>query len=225
MAAGRKQEPPMTGSRSICRTAILTALLAGPMVAQAADLPTFEITPFAGYRFGGGFDIENDAGDESSVDLESGASWGVGLGLYAHDLGTYDFVYSTQESSFDSNDPTLRGIDVTVQYFHLGGTAFFPQDRKYLPYLSLGLGATRLEPDQGGYDSETKFSGSIGGGVRFPFNESVALQLGVRGYLTFLESDTDLFCVSGSEGAGCLVKSSGSTFFQTEAQLGLTVRF
>jgi hypothetical protein len=43
--------------------------------------------------------------------------------------------------------------------------------------------------------------------------------------VTLLDSDTQLFCLSDAEGAGCLLKSSGSTFFQAEAQLGLSVRF
>jgi hypothetical protein len=43
--------------------------------------------------------------------------------------------------------------------------------------------------------------------------------------VTFVDSDTDLFCVSNSQEAGCLVRSSGSTFFQAEGQLGLSVRF
>jgi hypothetical protein len=82
-----------------------------------------------------------------------------------------------------------------------------------------------MEPDDGDYDSETRFSGSLGGGFRIPFNDNVALNLGLRGYLTLLNSDTSLFCVSDSGDAGCLVRSSGSTFFQAEGQLGISVRF
>ena len=83
---------------------------------------------------------------------------------------------------------------------------------------------TRYSADQG-YGSDTKFSGSLGGGLRLPFNDNVAATLGVRGYLTLIESDTSIFCKSDSQGGGCLVRSSGSTFFQAEALLGLTVRF
>jgi len=36
-----------------------------------------------------------------------------------------------------------------------------------MPYLSLTIGATLLEPDSGGYDSETRFSGSIGAASAF----------------------------------------------------------
>ncbi|MGI9245972.1 MAG: hypothetical protein ACR2I8_04610, partial [Steroidobacteraceae bacterium] len=86
-------------------------------------------------------------------------------------------------------------------------------------------GATFLEPQRGAYESETKFSASLGTGLRFPLGERTAIMLGVRGYLTLLDSDTDLFCLSAPQQAGCLVRSSGSTLFQAEGQLGFTVGF
>ena len=192
-----------------------------------AAAPRFEVTPFAGYRMGGKFDVssESDAADDS-VDLESDASYGIDVGLYRDRYSFYELLYSRQEASLDSSDAALSGVDVSVQYWHVGGTAMFPQeDIWFVPYLSLTIGATVLEPDSGAYDSETKFSTSLGGGLRLPINDNLAVTLGLRGYLTFIDSDTDLFCVSGPEGGTCLLRSSGSTFFQGEAQLGLTVRF
>jgi hypothetical protein len=201
------------------------ALCATPLVAQA-DSPRFEFTPFVGGRLGGGFDVAAADGTSSSVDLDDGMSFGLDLGLYRDSQSFYELLYSTQTTSLNSKDPLLDGIDLRIDYLQFGGTAFFPQDSDFfVPYLSLTIGATFMEPDAAGYDSETRFSGSIGGGFRIPFNDNVALNLGVRGYLTFVESDTDLFCVSNSQDAGCLVRSSGSTFFQTEGQLGLSVRF
>lgn len=199
-------------------------VLAVPTHADAG--PTFEITPFLGGRIGGGFDVEDElTGAEESVDVDDGASYGVGLGLYAHANGIYELLYSTQQTSLDSSDPGVDGVDVGIQYLQLGGTAFFPQDRIYVPYLSFTLGATFFEPRQGRYDSETKFSGSLGGGFRFPVGEHLAIVLGLRGYLTLIDSDSDLFCISDSQQAGCLIRSSGSTFFQTEGQLGFSFRF
>jgi hypothetical protein len=175
---------------------------------------------------GGSFDVLNPDDTESSVDLGSGASFGLDLGVYRDRQSYYQLLYSTQQADIDSRDPLLDGIDVRIDYLQFGGTAFFPQESEhYVPYLSLTLGATFMQPDDDEYDSETKFSGSIGGGFRFPFNENVGLNLGVRGYLTLLDSDTRLFCNSDAEGAVCLVQSSGSTLFQAEAQLGLSVSF
>jgi hypothetical protein len=213
-------------TRFICIPLLATAaLLATPLVAQA-DSPRFEFTPFVGGRAGGGFDIAAADGTDSSVDLDAGMSYGLDLGLYRDGQSFYELLYSTQSTSLDSKDPLLDGVDLRIDYLQFGGTAFFPIDSDlYVPYLSLTIGATFMEPDYGGYDSETLFSGSLGGGFRIPFNDNVALNLGVRGYLTFVDSDTDLFCVSNSQEAGCLVRSSGSTFFQAEGQLGLSVRF
>jgi opacity protein-like surface antigen len=200
-------------------------LVTGPVVASA-ERPSFEFTPFVGARMGGGFDVENEVtGNSDSVDLDSGTSFGLDLGLYVNESGFYELLYSTQDTSLDTEDPALGSVDVRVDYLQLGGTAFFDQGQSWMPWLSMTLGAAMLEPQDGGYDSETKFAMSFGGGLRFPISEHVAANLGLRGYVTFLSSDTDLFCVSTGENAGCLVRSSGSTFWQAEGLLGLTVRF
>jgi hypothetical protein len=211
----------------------LVVMIAGMAVAgllapeARADAPRFELTPFVGYRAGGKFDIEaTETTAQQSVNLGDDASFGLDLGLYRDQTGFYELLYSQQKTSLDSSNPLLRGLDVKVEYLHFGGTALFPQESEWLvPYLSMTIGATRLSAQGGGYDAETKFSGSLGGGLRVPINDNIAATLGLRGYLTLVESDTGFFCVSDSNGGSCLVKSSGSTFFQGEALLGLTVRF
>jgi hypothetical protein len=108
----------------------------------------------------------------------------------------------------------------------VGGTALFDQDNdRFVPFVSLTIGAARLEPDRSGYDSETKFAATIGTGLRIPFNDRIVATLGLRGYATFLKSNTSLFCASTPTNAGCLVKSTGTVMFQGEGSLGLTVRF
>jgi opacity protein-like surface antigen len=219
----------MAATTRILAGLIAVAAMAIPVSStHAAEPPRFEITPFAGARVGGSFDVRDLGGTsttEQSVDLGSGAGFGLDLGLYRDQQSFYELLYSTQSAAVDSSNPALDGIDLRIDYLQFGGTLLFPeQNAAFVPYLSLTIGATFLQPD-GDFDSETKFSGSIGGGFRFPFSDNVAAILGVRGYLTLLQSDTDLFCVSDSTQAGCLVRSSGSTFFQAEGQLGLSVRF
>ena len=213
----------MTLKRAVLAAFTLVLLL--PTVPSARADVRAEITPFVGYRMSGSFDVErSDGTGTESVDVEDSSAWGIDVGIYATPDAFYEFLYSTQTTNLDSRDPAIAGVDVTTEYYQFGGTAFFPADQWPVPYLSLTIGATRYSADQG-YGSDTKFSGSLGGGLRLPFNENVAATLGVRGYLTLLESDTSIFCKSDSEGGGCLVRSSGSTFFQAEALLGLTVRF
>lgn len=194
-----------------------------PGVAGAAG-PRFEVTPFVGYRVGGSFEQEaTETSPERDVDLDDGNSWGIDLGLYRDGNSFYELLYSTQSTNIDSSDPTISGVDVQTDYYQFGGTLLFADEQWMMMYLSLTAGATRFSADD--YDSETKFSMSLGGGLRLPFNDHLDATLGVRGYVTLLESDSEFFCVSGGEQSGCLVKSSGSTYFQAEALLGLTLRF
>jgi opacity protein-like surface antigen len=209
--------------RSVLPLVVYVLAVAAPAAHAAA--PRFEITPFAGYRTGGEFEAQvEETGERRNVDVEDGGSWGIDLGLYRDPNGIYELLYSKQSTGIDSSDPTLGRIDVDTEYFQFGGTLFFPDENWFIPYLSLTIGATRFDAD-GGYDSKTRFSGSLGGGVRLPFNDRVAATLGARGYLTFVDSDTDILCISDAEGADCLLRSSGSTYFQAEAQLGFTVVF
>jgi len=173
---------------------------------------------------GGSFERPETASSPArDVDLDDGGSWGVDLGLYRDGSSFYELLYSSQSTSMDSSDPALSRVDVQTDYYHFGGTLLFADEQWMVPYLSLTAGATRFSADD--YDSETKFSVSLGGGLRLPFNDHVAATLGVRGYLTFVNSDTNFLCVSGGEESGCLVRSSGTTYFQAEAQAGLTLRF
>jgi len=191
---------------------------------QAQFHPRAEFTPYIGYRMGGQFDLDNEPpATNESVDLQDSSDWGVDLGIYRDRSSFYEILYSHQSAGLDTNDPSLKGVDVTIEYLQVGGTLLFMEHERYVPYLSLTIGATKFDAG-GGYGSETKFSGSLGGGVRFPFGDHFAATLGVRGYLTAVNSDTEFFC-TGSGSVNCLFRTTGSTFFQGEALLGFTVVF
>jgi opacity protein-like surface antigen len=200
------------------------ALLGAP--AAWADKPTLEITPFVGYRMGGEFDVNNPPeGYDESVDVGDSSSWGVDFGIYRDPVSFYEFLYSQQSTDLDSKQPGLKGSDVKIEYYQLGGTLLYPYDNWLVPYLSLTIGATRFDVSGGGSNSETKFSGSLGGGVRVPVGANFALNFGLRGYLTAVDSDSQFICVGSGGSANCLIKSSGSAFFQGEASLGFTAVF
>jgi hypothetical protein len=186
--------------------------------------PRVELTPYIGYRMGGQFDVDDATPDTSkSVDLQDSGDWGIDLGIYRDRTSFYEILYSYQSAGLDTNDPALKGVDVTIQYLQIGGTLLFDDHEPFVPYLSLTVGGTKFDAG-GGYGSETKFSGSLGGGVRFPIGEHFAATLGVRGYLTLVNSDTEFFC-SGSGSVNCLFRTTGSTFFQGEGLLGFTAVF
>lgn len=190
----------------------------------SADNRRFEVTPFGGYRVGGDFDVEDEQGVElRSADLEEDVSWGFDLAYYRDRNAYYELLFSRQTTQFDDNDPALAGVDLTTDYIHFGGTLLFDTEPWVVPYLSLTIGLTRFDAD--GFGSEYKFSGSLGTGLRFPVSDRLSFVAGVRGYGTLIDSDTELFCVSGGGQGSCLVRTSGDIFFQGEATIGVALRF
>jgi len=205
-------------------TATAALALLGTASAWADGKPTAEITGFAGYRMGGQFDVnDSTTGNDNSVDLQDSGSWGVDIGIYRDATSFYELLYSQQSSDLDSGDPTLKRADVKVEYFQFGGTILYPYDDNwFVPYLSLTIGATRLDVQGAGSKSDTRFSGSLGGGVRIPISENFSMTAGLRGYLTAVDSNSEFLCVGTGGSANCLIRSSGSAFFQGEALIGFT---
>lgn len=191
---------------------ILLALGLGcPALAGAADV---EVSPLLGYRFGGQFHEETLDRD---VDLKEAATFGLAVDVEYSPDKMVEVFYSRQSTSIEDTS-----LDLDVEYFQVGGVAEFTQDN-YTPYAVGTVGATRFSPD-GGFDSETRFSLTFGGGVKWFFNERWAARVEGRAYFTIFDSDAEVFCVS-SGGAACLFRVSGSVVWQIEALAGVTFRF
>jgi opacity protein-like surface antigen len=195
--------------------ALLLLLL--PAAARAAG--RVEITPFAGFTFGGNFE-DNTTG----ASLKVGESGSVGLILGYRDTPEthYELFYSFQRTDLRGSG-TFGGnplFDLDIHYLHLGGTYEFVGESKVLPFISGGLGATFLVPTGEGLDSSTNFSLSLGGGVKVPVTGRVGLRFEGRGYMTILPDSTEVFCVS-SGGASCAVRVTGDVLWQFQLLGGI----
>ena len=188
-----------------------------PAAAQAER--GFEITPFAGFRFGGTFE-DNTTGTDFKVG-ESG-SFGLILGLRDTPETHYELFYSFQMTELRGSG-TFGGaplFDLDIHYLHLGGTYEFPGEKKVVPFISGGLGVTFLVPTGAGLDSSTNFSLSLGGGAKIPVTGKVGLRFEGRGYMTILPDSTEVFCVS-SGGAACAIRVTGDVLWQFELLGGI----
>lgn len=199
-------------ARSFCCTLALATLSSA---AQALD---FEITPFVGYRFGGQFE---DPTTTDSVDVKEAASFGLAVDVGYAPGKAIQVLYSRQSTEMEDAAP---GLDVDVEYIHIGGVGTFPSDTEFLPYLVGSIGATRFSPS-GALDDETQFSASLGGGLKYFFNDRFGLRFEGRGYFTFFDTDAALFCISDQTGATCRLRAKSSVVWQIEAQAGFTFRF
>lgn len=202
--------------------AVAAALCLATPAATAAE-SRFEAGAFGAWRLGGEFTAGADTPEEREVDLEESGSWGLSLGLYRDPDSFYEFLYSRQSTRLDRGDFGPGAPDVSAEYYHFGGTLLLGDDPRYRSFVSLTIGAARFKAD--GFGSETDLSVSLGTGLRVPVTERLAVDFGVRGYVTFIDQDTRLFCTSVGGQGGCLLESSGSSVFQAEASAGFRWRF
>jgi hypothetical protein len=206
-------------------TPLFALLLAGlPGMAQAQDEEgagvAVHLTPFATFRAGGDFE-DAITGKTRSVASHAGLAFALGLSPYASGQ-QYELFYSRQETNVGGTDP----FDLDIEYLHFGGTFDYGDESEGLvPFVAGGFGATRMTPHSPGLDEETHWSVSLGGGVKVPLSKRVLARVELRGYYTFLHSNSDIFCVSINGSATCSIRVKGNGFFQGEALAGLSFKF
>ena len=198
--------------RHLASVTVISMAAAAPATAQNA------VTLYGGYRGGGSF--EQSTSPNTSVDLKGSVAFSASLdwGLdAARQVQVFASYQSTDIAAYGNAAPA---VPLTVSYLHLGGTNFFEGAIGRGAYLVGGLGVTRLSPGLSGLSDEYRPSMNLGLGYQLPLAPSLALRFELRGYLTLLNSDTNLFC-SG----GCVITLRGDALTQAEAMVGLSFGF
>jgi len=200
-------------------TAVVGCLLAFG-IASSAQAQKFELTPFAGWRFGGGF-AELATGADLTTD--DGLSYGliVGIPWNAKHRSRLELIWSAQNTTVGAAGVEDPGFDLDVHYLHVNGMVpFATKSPKVDVLLSIGAGATFMLPGIDGAGSEVRFSASGAVGLLYHASDRVGIRLEARGWFTFTETGGAVFC-SG----GCVVAFSGSGFGQGELTAGLQFKF
>jgi hypothetical protein len=210
--------------KRLCRPALLATLLcSGAAQARSEEeewvFPgkDFEIASFVGITLGGEFENPNTRRDR---DVNDAPSIGIILDYVAYEPGTYYELFYSHQST-DVQGPTE--LDLDIQHIHIGGKVEYLWDeRTVVPFAAAGVGITVLSPDRTDFDDETDFSLSLAGGLRIPLSDRIGLRLEARALVTFLNSDSSIFCF----GIGtCDIRTSSDTFVQFTAGIGVTAGF
>ena len=173
-----------------------------------------EVTPMGGYRMGG--EVKTQAGD--TLKFEEGGSFALAIDIPFQHKKQLELFWSHQNTTLNAPGNTevfKSGID----YIHVGGTVLFPQE-SFIPYAVGGLGVSHFSPDSG-YSSETRFSISVGGGVKYFIHDRVGLRLEGRGYATWFPDEGYVFCGNNT----CTIVASGDALLQFEALAGVILKF
>jgi opacity protein-like surface antigen len=196
---------------------LLIAVVLLQIQASVAYAQKYEITPFVGWRTSSSLEEENIG---ASIDLKETRSYGIILSMQQKKDSNYDFLFSRQITELQSSTSPANTTSLRFDYYHFGGTVFYHVDNLH-PFVSGGLGATHISPANDLFSSDTKFSLSIGGGLKFPLSQNIGLRLEARGYGTVSDGSGSILCANGA----CVAKFKGSLFMQFEASAGLSFAF
>lgn len=178
------------------RRALPALLLILIPAAALAQVPRFEVTPFAGYRLTGEIENSADIGFdfESDVEIDEAPTYGVIFDIPLSPNWQLELMASRQNTSFIVDEgllsPSENLGDVDLSLFQAG---FLLQwgEGQVSPFAVATLGLARLEPDFVELDAENYFAGTFGGGVKIFFSENVGLRFEGRGTWIALDADFD----------------------------------
>ena len=187
------------------RILVLTLLAIGATATVSAQVRegTVEISPFAGYLFGGEFARGTTSAFDFTVETDDDATYGLRLGYNITENFELEAQWSRTETEFVTDDDELFGDDgnelgnLDIDYF-LGYMTFNFGHRRAVPYVTVGAGAARLDPDIPFSNArrDTRFTGSLGVGVKVFVNPHFGFRFDGRGYATSLgdRDRRDRFC-------------------------------
>ncbi|MFO8142550.1 MAG: hypothetical protein R6T87_11870 [Marinobacter sp.] len=195
------------------------------MVGTSPALAGVELSPFAGFRMGGSFDIQTSAAQsDGELEFKDTVSHGLVLNFDLQEAGKQGELYFGRQETTASIDnglfaPGIQSIDVTIYQLQFGGL-YFPGGQTVGGFVSGVAGITRLEPKASGLNNHHRASLSLGAGYKFPVTEHLRFRMDLRGIYTALDSGGSVFC-SG----GCEIRFRSSGYLQVEASAGLVLRF
>jgi hypothetical protein len=180
-----------------------------------------EVTPFVGLSAGGEF---RDRISSTELEIRPSAAFGLMLDFPWEGTSQLEIYLSRQATRVRPEDGVAVSptFDLSVEYYHIGGTVMLDKVRKLDTYLVATVGATRLDPEGGELDPEIRPSVSLGLGAKQPLADRLLLRMEGRVFVTAMDSDSRIFCnIPGS----CEIEVKSDTLFQWQALLGLTFAF
>jgi len=195
--------------------AVAFGLAFSPAAAWAQQV---EVSPFGGYRLGGGF-FERVTNQE--VDLDGAPAIGGVLNVAMHDGLWFEGFFTHQDADVDVPGNVLappKRWRITVDHWMAGGLQEFGRGRAR-PFLTGLLGLTRYAAEG---DNEIRFVVSAGGGAKLRPTRHLGARIDGRVFTTFADVEgRTIVCSPGL----CLVSLSTDLVWQVEFSGALVIAF
>lgn len=176
------------------RVLIILALIA--ILSTTSFAQRKELMAFAGYRTGGSFNVTST--DYLTFEIEDGFNFGLALGFMISPEMEIEFMWSQTNSQLSGYliSPILEKeavFDIHTSQFHVNFLFLFPQgNKRFVPYFLMGLGLTLADP-KGEVNGETRFSYSLGGGLKAMVNERMGIRLQAKWNPTYINTSSELW--------------------------------
>jgi len=215
---------------------VALAVLAVTAATSQAQDSRVELSGTAGWTFADGVSGQSvnvpGVGIFDRIDPKDAFSWGARLGYNLNENVEIGFLFNQQSTSLEiGGTSTVEFGDLSIYNYH-GYFAFNfgDYDASARPYILVGLGATQygsvnvnLAGAQRSVDGNTRFSGTLGAGLKLFPGPRFGLRLEGRWTPTYIKSDAagwwcDPFW-------GCYVVGDSQYANQYELSGGVILRF
>jgi hypothetical protein len=196
-----------------------------------------EVSVLFGWALSEGVDgdpvVAGDGNVYNRVDPKDSFKWGLSAGVLVGEGAEVGFLFGQQRSTLQARGTNTVDVgDMTVNTYH-GYFAynFLDEDDEIRPYVLVGVGAThfgsvdytRLNGQTGTIGGVTRFSPTLGAGVKLYPSPNVGVRFGVQWTPTYIKSDAvgwwcDPFW-------GCYVVRNAQYSNQFDFSGGITFRF
>lgn len=180
----------------------------------------FELTPFAGYQFGGKLRMY-----EGDLKIKDNANYGIVGDIEVAKDTKIELLWTHMQTTAEFNPyynyESLRidPFDINVGYIQIGSVREINMD-EIRPFGVFTLGTTYFMPKNTVYDDSWKFSVTLGGGVKIWLTDRVGVRLQGRLMLPMFWGGAG-FTV-GTGGAGFSV-GAGTSMVQGDFTGGLII--
>ena len=136
--------------------------------------------------------------DHLTFEIEDGFNFGLALGFMISPEMEIEFMWSQTNSQLSGYliSPILEKevvFDIHTSQFHVNILVLFPQgNKRFVPYFLMGLGLTLADP-KGEVNGETRFSYSLGGGLKAMVNERMGIRLQAKWNPTYINTSSELW--------------------------------
>lgn len=186
--------------------ALIATLIVTPLI-QAKQVSVF-----------GGKAYSSDlvSNNEEKITLDSSNIVGFSYAWNNEPKGQGQIIVSRISHDFTSNNST-QSLDVI--HAHFNGVAHFKQHH-YTTTVSLGIGGSQFKVENAEDEVRPSITAAIG--TRYQLSNELSLVTELRGYMTLVDRDSELFCVNNDN---CLANFDDTFWNSAILTLGLAYEF